>query len=98
MNRRAPLIVVAHCTLLMGGAYAADRIASATKAAAPTEFATLDADQNGMLTRDEVRADATLQAAAPGVDTDGDLLISRDEHAAWSRELRAGATPANHAR
>jgi hypothetical protein len=94
MNHRTLLIVALHGSLLMGGAYAADRIAETQRPlAAPTEFATLDADGDGRLSRDEARADASLERVFRGVDTDGDLQVSRDEHATWVRAQRAGARP-----
>jgi hypothetical protein len=94
MDTRTPLVVAAHCLLLVGGAHAATRMASAQAPAPPVEFAALDADQDGFVTRLEARADPTLQAAFDGVDTDRDLKLSRDEHAAWARARRAGARPA----
>lgn len=94
MNHRTLVIVALHGSMLMGGAYATERIAEARRpAAVPTEFTTLDADGDGRLSRHEARTDATLERVFPGVDTDGDLQISRDEHAAWTRAQRAGARP-----
>lgn len=94
MNNRTLLIVALHGSLLMGGAYAADRIAEAQRPpVTSTEFTTLDADADGRLSRDEARTDPSLERVFRGVDTDEDLQISRDEHAAWVRAQRAGARP-----
>src|SRR5690606_3934849 len=46
---------------------------------APATFATLDADQDGRVSKDEAAADASLSAAFDDADTDGDGFVSEAE-------------------
>ena len=68
---------VAAVALFAGGALAQDRQPGPDRGPRGMDFATVDADGNGEVTQDEMRAQAEARFARS--DTDGDGVVTRDE-------------------
>jgi len=60
------------------------------------QLRTIDADGNGMISRDEARVSATLAADFDAIDANRDGQITPDELRAW-KKIRAGRRPPGRA-
>lgn len=84
MNRiaRATVSLTASCVACVCLAQEAPQTQADT---ARIDFATVDKDENGRLSKEEARSIAELEGAFQHLDADQDQVISRTEFARWSR-------------
>jgi hypothetical protein len=59
-----------------------------------TQFKSLDADKDGRISKDEIKANADLSASFTGLDSDHDGYLSENEYAKWKASPNTMA-PAN---